>query len=158
MKFSASAGFAALLAITLGAKFLSNVTVPEEGGPKFDHAARSMLEAAGFAASSEARPFGTLYHGSKGACRLIVGEYDPHGTFAELFRHFAAPVGPLRFAWRGQVTEEAPKTPALFHFYVWRELLRVGVATPREPIAAWAASPDCDTPRLDWTRIGHLPA
>lgn len=158
MRSAASLAFAALIGLSLAGKLLANQAPPDPDRRAFDTSARSMLEAAGLATRSDARRFGTLLSGSSGGCRLILGEYDPHGTFAELFRHLAAPVGPLRFAWRGRVYARAPKTAGLAGFYVWRELRRVGVAAPRAPIAAWAASPGCDSARLDWSRLARLPA
>jgi hypothetical protein len=152
---SPSLAFVVLLVLTVGAKALWNEEPPDDS-TAFDRSTTSMLQAAGLAVSNEAHPFGTLHRGSKGACRLIIGEYDPHGTFAEVFQRLSAPVGPLRFAWRGKVSDSAPKLSALLRYYVWRELSRAQIDIPREPIAAWAASPNCDTSRLDWMRIARL--
>jgi hypothetical protein len=158
VRFSASAGFAALLALSLAGKLLANQAPPGADPGLFVRSAGAMLRDGGFEASVEPRKAVILVRGARGGCRLILGEYDPHGTFAELYRELAAPVGPLRFAWRGRVYEAAPKVRGLAAFYGWRELRRIGLAPPRAPIAAWAATPGCDTGRLDWGRLASLPA
>jgi hypothetical protein len=147
-----------LLALSLGIKLLVNEAPPATDAGLFDRTAVAMLAAGGFVASVETRPFGSLLHGAKGGCRLILAESDPHGTFDQRLGELAAPVGPLRVAWRGRIYPRTPKTTALLRFYVWRELRRVGIPLPREPLAAWAASPGCDTSRIDWRRLAALPA
>jgi hypothetical protein len=158
VKPSPSLVFGLLLAVSLVGKLASNQAAEGPDPHRFDAEAAAMLRSAGFAAVIEHRPFGSLLHGSKSGCRLILAEYDPHGTFAELLRELAAPVGPLRFAWRGGTYAEAPRRRALVDFYLWRELRRVRIDAPRAPLAAWAASPDCDTRSLDWRRLASLPA
>jgi hypothetical protein len=158
VKSSARIVFAALLAFSLAAKIVANAAPPGPDPRVFDRAALAMLSGGGFAASSEARGFGTLLHGTRGDCILILTEYEPHGTFAQRYRELAASVGPLRYAWRGRVYAKPPRTAALAHFYLWRELRRVRIAAPRSPLAAWAASPSCDTRRLDWRLLASLPA
>jgi len=158
VKSSARAGFAALLVLSLMGKILANAAPPGADSGVFDRAALAMLRDAGFAASSEARGFGTLLHGTSGGCALILTEFDPHGTFTQRYTELAAPLGPLRYAWRGRVYTAAPRRRALVDFYVWRELRRVRIAAPRAPLVAWAASPGCDIRGLDWRRLASLPA
>ena len=158
MKSSAKAGFAALLVVSLAGKILANAAPPGADPSVFDRAALAMLGDAGFAASAETRGFGTLLHGTRDRCALILTEYEPHGTFARRYGELAATVGPLRYAWRGRVYADPPRTAALADFYLWRELRRVRIAAPRAPLAAWAASPGCDTRGLDWRRLASLPA
>jgi hypothetical protein len=158
VKPSPSLLFGALLLVSLAGKLAANQAAEGPDPRRFDAEAAAMLRSAGFAASVEQRPFGSLLHGSRGDCRLILAEYDPHGTFAALLGELAAPVGPLLFAWRGQIYTAAPRRRALLDFYLWRELRRVRIAAPRAPLAAWAASPGCDTHGLDWRRLASLPA
>jgi hypothetical protein len=158
VKPSPSVLFGALLALSLAGKLAANQAAEGPDPRRFDAEAAAMLRSAGFAAAVEHRPFGSLLHGSRGGCRMILAEYDPHGTFAALLGELAAPVGPLRFAWRGRTYTAAPRRRALLDFYLWRELRRVRIAAPRAPLAAWAASPGCDTQGLDWGRLASLPA
>jgi hypothetical protein len=146
-----------LLAGSIGVKVAANAAPPGPNAAAFDAAAVAMLANAGFTTSREARPFGTLVHGTRGTCRVVVAEYDPHGTFDRLLRELAAPVGPLRFAWQGRVSDGVPRRQALIRFYVWRELRRVRIAVSREPLAAWAATPGCDSSSLDWHRLASIP-
>jgi hypothetical protein len=158
VKFSANAGFAAVLVLSLTGKLLANVAPPGPDTRLFDGAAVTMLRDAGFTVSVEKRGFGTLLHGRSGACALILTEYEPHGTFAQRYGELAAPVGPLRFAWHGRVYDKAPKAEALVGFYLWRELRRLALSAARRPLTAWAATPDCDTSHVDWGRVGSVAA
>ena len=153
-----SAAFGLLLLASLGGKLLANGPEPQPDQRLFAARAAALLRANGFATTSQARPLGILTHGRKPGCRIMVGDYTPYGTFADVFARHAAPIGPLRFAWRGTVHEEAPKLVPLGTFYLRREALRIGIAAPRSPIAAFAASPGCNTEALDWTRLASLPA
>ncbi|MFL6863046.1 MAG: hypothetical protein ACJ8DZ_08595 [Allosphingosinicella sp.] len=147
-----------LLGASLGLKAATAADPPQSDPAAFNAAAAGMLRAAGLAVTAERRPFGILLHAGRGPCRMVLGEDDPHGTYAELYRRLAVPAGPLRFAWRGRVYPEAPRKTALLHFYAWRELARAGIRTPRAPVTAWAASPACAGVPLDWRRVAALPA
>ena len=153
-----SLAFGLVLLASLGGKLLANRPAPEPDQQLFAARAGELLRANGFATTSEPRPLGILTHGRKAGCRIMIGDYTPYGTFADVFARHAAPIGPLRFAWRGTTYVEAPKLVPLATFYLRREALRIGIAAPRSPIAAFAASPGCDTRALDWTRLASLPA
>jgi len=62
----------------------------------------------------------------------------------------------LRFAYRGRVYDSAPKLRPLFAYFAARELRRIGVAAPRTPIVAYAASAGCDLRGLQWQRVAVL--
>jgi hypothetical protein len=156
VKLSPDLAFGLLLILSLAGKLAANQGVDGPDPRRFDVEAAVMLRSAGFAPAVEHHPFGSLLYGSKGGCRMILAEYDPHGTFAALLAKLAAPVGPLRFAWHGRTYTAAPRRRALLNFYLWRELRRVQIAAAREPLAAWAASPGCDTSPIDWNRIARL--
>jgi hypothetical protein len=147
-----------LLVLSLAAKLAANTSPPGADAEAFDVAAAATLASAGFTPVREMRPAVTILHGTRGECRLILAEYDPHGTFDRLLRERAAPVGPLRFAWRGRVSETAPKAQALVRFYLWRELRRVRIPARRQPLVAWATSPGCEASGIDWSRLASLPA
>jgi hypothetical protein len=153
---AASLVLAAALALSLGGKLLANGTAPEADQDLFAARAEAALEAAGYRAVRDRRPFGILVHGRRGACRAMIGDYTPYGTFEDVFAQRAAPIGPLRFAWRGTISAEAPKLLPLGLFYLRREAVRVGLAVPRNPIAALALSPNCPAP--DLTPLATLPA
>jgi hypothetical protein len=156
VKPSAETGFILLLAATLGLKVLISSPAPAPDAAAFRAAASGMLREAGLRTSVERLHFGELLWGTRGACRVMVAEDDPHGTFAELYRRFAQPVGPLRSAWRGRAYGAAPRKVALVRFYVHREVARLGLAGAREPLVAWAASTECEGLRLDWRRLSVL--
>jgi hypothetical protein len=158
VKPSFSLVFAALLALSLVGKLAANTATPDADPALFNAAGAAALRAAGFAPVEERRPFGTILRARRGPCRLLLGEYDPHGTFDALYRELAAPIGPLRFAWRGKVYARVPKVRALGGFYLWRELRRIRIQAPRAPLAAWAASPGCDPASIDWRRLASLPS
>jgi hypothetical protein len=116
-----------------------------------------MLVRQGFATASELRPLGTLVYARRGACRLMLADYSPSGTFADPIAARAEAIGPLRFVYRGEVFDRAPKLIPLTDFYLWREQGRLGFAAPRHPIVAVAASPQCRLESLDWSRLAALP-
>lgn len=156
VRSSASAAFAALLLVSLGAKAVLTAPAAEPDSRRFAGEAAAMLRARGFATHFEKRTFGVLVEGRRGDCRLAVGDYTPYGTFADRFDQLARPIGPLRFVYRGASHAQAPKLVPLLDFYMSRELRRVGLATLRHPIAAVAASPGCDLNVVDWSRLAAL--
>lgn len=158
MKYSsASLLFAALLLLSLAAKAASTAPTPTPDPRRFASAAAESLRAEGFAVDFVRRPHGILVYARRGSCRLMAGDYTPYGTFADVFEARARRIGPLRFVYRGVSHDRAPKLVPLLDFYLWREWRRIGLAAPRHPILAVAASPGCEAARLDWTRLSALP-
>jgi hypothetical protein len=153
----ASLAFAALLLASLAAKAMSSAPTPKPDPRRFAGAAVRALRADGFATALERRPLGILVHARRGECRLMAGDYTPYGTFAEVFAARSAALGPLRFVYRGQTHVSAPKLIPLLDFYLWREWRRLGLAAPRHPIVAYAASSGCDAASPDWSRLAALP-
>lgn len=153
----ASAAFAALLALTLAAKFLA-VAEPAPADPGlFALTAAQILAGGGFQTEVWQRPMGPVLFGRRGACRVLVAEYSPYGTFAPVVARLAAPVGPVHYRWRGQSYDRAPKLQPLMLFYLQRELRRIGIEVARSPIVAIGASPGCALDGLDWGRLESLP-
>jgi len=150
----ASLLFAAALAISLGGKAATLAPAPTQDLRPFQQAAVRLLAGHGFAAKVER--YGPVT-GHKGACRVLLGDYSPYGTFDALFHEVAAPVGPLRFAYRGRISAAPPKLLPLMEFYIWREAGRVGIAVPRHPVSAIAASPACAAEQLDMRALASLP-
>jgi hypothetical protein len=157
VKFSrASLAFAALLLVSLGAKAMSSAPTPTPDPRRFAAAAAATLHDQGFATAFERRPLGILVYAHRGGCRLMAGDYTPYGTFAEVFAARARPFGPLRFVYRAVVYDRAPKLVPLTDFYLWRERRRLGLAAPRHPIVAVAATPACGPTAPDWSRLAAL--
>ena len=103
----------------------------------------SVLARQGFVAAVDtARPFVLA---RRGACRVKARIYDPYGTDRQFILRRDGSVGPVRFAYRGRWTDEAPKIRPLLQFYVQRELARVGIATPRPAIVSMASARGCPT-------------
>ena len=159
MKYSAaSLVFVGLLLASLAGKLLAVAPAAAPDEELFAARAANLLRANGFAVRFERRPLGILTYGDRPGCRMMIGDYTPYGTFADIFAKRAEPIGPLAFAWRGETSREAPKLVPLTFFYLRRELLRLRMAAPRLPIAAVAASPGCDIRSLDWMALATLPA
>lgn len=159
VRFSAAAraAIAAALALTLGVKAAWTRDAPAADSSLFTGRAEAMLSDGGFATRRYVRPFGTLVLGRKDNCRLMVADYAPHGTLAEPIAAYARSIGPLRFRWRGDTTEEPPKLAPLASFYLERELRRVGLRPVRQPIIAVAASEGCELDSLPWHQLARLP-
>jgi hypothetical protein len=145
-----------LLALSLGGKLLANGPAPEADQLLFAGRTQALLQAQGYEAVQDRRPFGILVYGEKKGCRAMIADYTPYGTLADAIALRAAPIGPLRFAWRGSAYDEAPKLLPLGQFYLRREAVRIGVAIPRSPIVAMALSPGCAAPDLG--ALKSLPA
>jgi hypothetical protein len=156
VKFSASLVFAALLLVSLAAKAALIAPAPDPDSRLVAREAAAMLRERGFLTAFERRPLGVLVHGRRGGCRLLVVDYNPYGTFAATIAARSAPVGPLRFAYRGELYRRAPKLVPLIDFYLYRELRRVGISARRHPIAA-IASRGCDLAGFDWRRLSAFP-
>lgn len=148
--------FAALLVLTVASKTVARA--PVEADPVLFGAATSgMLAAEGFVVTREDRPIGVVVQAVRGSCRMRVREYPADGTFTATFAQQGSGIGPLRFVFRGQIYDEVPKVRPLIEYYGRRAVQRLGLAVPRAPILAIAASPGCDVTVLPWQRIATLP-
>jgi hypothetical protein len=154
---TASLAFAALLLASLAAKVALSAPTPDPDPASFGREAAAMLARQGFATAPELRPLGMLVHARRRDCRLMLGDYSPYGTFADVIAARAGAVGPLRYVYRGAFYESAPKLLPLTDFYWWREQRRLGLAAPRHPVVAVAASPQCRLDWFDWSRLAALP-
>ena len=159
MRFSTPAKFALALGLTmtLGLKAAWTRDAPKPDARLFADRALHFLHDAGFATRQEKRRFGIISYGRKGACLVMLAEYRPHGINAEPLAAHAAPLGPLRFAWRGTVEEAAPKLIPLSEFYLDRELRRAGFQPIRHPIVAVAGNDNCEIEALPWQALAELP-
>jgi hypothetical protein len=154
----AELSFALLLAASLSGKLLASGAAqpgPDQGSLNLRTA--DLLRAGGFTVTAEPHKFETLLRAERRGCRLLAGAYDPRGTFAEAFRQLAAPVGPLRFAYRGESYDRPPKLRPLLEYYSQRELRRIGLAPALTPIVAYAATPGCEVGAIAWQRLAVVP-
>jgi hypothetical protein len=159
VRFSTPAKFALALALTmtLGLKAAWTRDAPKPDARLFADRALSFLQQSGFDTRQEKRRFGIISYGRKGSCLMMLAEYRPHGINAEPLAAHAAPLGPLRFVWRGALAESAPKLLPLSEFYLQRELRRAGFHPIRHPIVAVGASQSCELAALPWADLAELP-
>lgn len=147
---------ASLLAATLGLKALTASPSAYHGNMLAAAAAETMLMTAGYQTHRTVTGLGTLVRGQRGACRIMLTEYPPHGTTAEVVNGWSRRTGPLMFAWQGSLRDEAPKLQPLLTFYVQRELRRLGFHPSIKPVIAVAASAACDLDRLPWSELARI--
>ncbi|MEA3015641.1 MAG: hypothetical protein QOI38_363 [Sphingomonadales bacterium] len=149
---------ALLLALSLAGKAAWSAPAPEPDPRRPAEAARDVLERAGFSTRMVEldRSPRILAEGVRGRCRILAGDWPPHGTFAEVYRALGVGLGELRFVRRGAVTTEAPKLRALLEFYLWREQRRIGIEADRAPVIAVASTRDCDIESLGWARAARV--
>jgi hypothetical protein len=159
VRFSTPAKVALALALTttLGLKAAWTRDSPRPDARLFaDHALR-FLQQAGFGTRQEKRRFGIISYGRKGECLVMLAEYRPHGINAVPLAAHARPLGPLRYAWRGALTDLAPKLVPLSEFYLDRELRRAGFQANRHPIVAVAGNENCHLAALPWHQLAAVP-
>lgn len=132
---------ALLLILTLGVKaFALSRPEPQENIPAYLAAVSADLKAAGFTTATDPRQFVVA---ERGGCRMKVRDLQAMGSLRTAYERLGAEFGPTRYAWRGAWRDTPPKYGPLLHYYVQRELARVGVAVPRASITAVASSPAC---------------
>lgn len=148
---------AAALVPTLGLKLLATREAPAPDASLFVEQVEAVLRRAGLATARVTRPFGTVVLGSRGTCRMMVGDYPPDGTLAEPLAAEARGVGPLSYVWAGDTYAQAPKLRPLIEYYVRRELVRLGSRIRRWPILAVARGGDCGGIRIDWAPLIIMP-
>jgi hypothetical protein len=139
-----------LLVLSLGLKLGASRGEPLPDGQLFASQVSRFLEREGYSTAAELRPLGIMVTAQRDGCRLAIRNYPPHGTLAQTYAHLARPVGPLHFVYRGRVSDRAPKLVPLIEYFIGRELRRLGIAAPRAPILAVAATRGCDIGRLKW--------
>lgn len=142
-----------LLVLSLGLKLGASRSEPLPDERLFASQVSRFLEREGYATAAELRPLGMMVTARRGGCRLAIRDYPPHGTLAQVYARLARPVGPLHFIYRGRVTDRAPKLLPLVEYFIGREMRRLGIAAPRAPILAVAASRGCEITRLRWGAI-----
>jgi hypothetical protein len=148
---------ATALVLTLGTKAIWTRDAPQPDAALFSDRAETLLRIAGFDTSRIVRPFATLLLGRKGACAMMIGEYPPNGAFADILSFQTRGIGPLRYVWRGGITERPPRIIPLAWYFIERELRRIGFSPSRDPIVAFAASPACEPGSIDWNALATLP-
>lgn len=160
MKFSRglrASLLAAALLLTLGLKLLATEGAPPPDAALFVGQAEDVLRRAGFATTRVTRPFGTVMTGSRGACRMMIGDYPPDGTLAEPLAAEAQRIGPLNYIWAGDRYDRPPRLRPLIEYYVRREIQRLGFRIRRWPILAVATNAECDGVQPDWRPLIILP-
>ena len=145
--------FGAVLMLGVAAKLVSNGPVPEPDLRPFREAGARSLRAQGYSVWKD--PAGPL-RGRRGNCQVLLGDYSPYGTFADVYAEMARPIGRLRYAYRGRGYDRAPKLRPLIEYYVEREIRRVGYRLSRHPIAAAAVTPGCALDQSAWQSLSSL--
>ena len=147
-----------LIALSLMLKILATQSNPEADPKATAIALERMLDEAGFDAAVVrlGRSPGIIVTARSGQCRLLAGDYLPHGTFADVYASLAAPVGALHYAYRGQIYSRPPKASSLLDFYLWREVRRIGIQRGRPAVIAVAAAPACDLESLPWHDLATI--
>jgi hypothetical protein len=151
---------ALLLALSIGAK-----TAAASGDPAAEpavtvEAVQRLLAGAGYDAKIVhlTRSPRLLVEAAAGDCRMLAGDYPVHDTFANVYRNLAVEKGRLRFVHRGELHESPPKARAMFDFFLWRELSRVGIAARRAPVVALITSTGCDADAVLWDQVALVRA
>jgi hypothetical protein len=145
--------FGTLLLLGIGGKLASNGPAPEPSLDSFRDAGGRLLRVQGWTVWRD--PAGPL-RGRKGGCAVLLGDYSPYGTYADVYAEMARPIGPLAYAYRGARYDRAPKLRPLVEFYVEREFRRLGYRPPRHPIAAFAVTRGCALEGAAWQSLATV--
>ena len=146
----------ALLALGLLLKVATNGADTAQNPQLVGTRVAEMLTANGLESQHAVYPIGPEILANKGACRMVVWEYSPHGTTANVLEELARPYGSLRYAFRGKLYSRPPKVEPLIDFFSWREMKRLGIDAARSPVLAIAASPGCNVDRFNWGQVAKL--
>jgi hypothetical protein len=157
VRYSASLAFGALLAATLAGKLMAADAAPPPDEALFFRTAAGVAARAGLTPRLGRTRLGRVLYAGAPGCALAVREAVEGSTFAPAYTRLARDVGPVSYAYRGEVTAEAPNALAAADHQLWRGLHRLGIATRRHPVAAVAASPGCAGRKFDWSPLASLP-
>lgn len=144
---AASLILAALVVASLSGKALTRQP-PEPDTRLFTQAVDQGLRTRGFEVTRRTLLSGVYLYGERGDCRLMVTEQDAFGTLADRNAQFAREIGPLHYVWRGRRYEAAPRVAILTRFLVRREMVRIGLSPPRQPLGVVAGGPGCSLPDM----------
>ncbi|HEX4738280.1 MAG TPA: hypothetical protein VH331_12035 [Allosphingosinicella sp.] len=153
----ASAGFAALLLLSLGGKIAAQAHAAEPDDVLFVRTAVALMARARLTTSLAEGHLGTIVYGRRGRCVLMVRDTVEGATYAEGYRQAAAKIGPVTYLYRGNRYSSPPGFRPLADHYLWRGLGKLGVAVPRRPLVAMAATPGCDFHAVDLRPLQELP-
>lgn len=144
--------FIALLLLSLAGKVVTNTG--DQPAPIaeriFASAVVQQASERGFSTRVEYWPSGVVVHARRGDCQMWVRDYSPHGTYRNTYEALAEPLGSLRYIYKDEISEDPPKLDPLLRYFFRREMLRLGVHTPKYPIYAVAWTASCDRSGITW--------
>jgi hypothetical protein len=124
--------FAGILLISLAGKVAVNQPVAPVDKDNVAARLSAMLNAAGMEVVNYSDySDGIAVSGERGSCRIWAMEYSSYGTMADVIARRAKSVGELRYVYRGEISDSAPRLQPLLDFYWWRERKRIGMNVPR---------------------------
>lgn len=158
MKFSRlSLIFCGLLIVSVGAKIMLKYQPKTVDMAIAESRFAGLLAEKGYRVSVERRRWSPLIFGQKADCRLLVVNYANDGAFRDRIAQLAQPIGPLRYAYRGQLTAQPPKLDPFLRDKIITQIRQLGFKIDRVPITAIAASPGCNLQEIDWSRLASMP-
>jgi hypothetical protein len=153
----ASAGFGALLLLSLGGKLAAQARSAQADDALFVRTAATSLTKAGLATSLVKGRLGLIVYGRRGGCTLMLRDTIEGATYSEGYRQAAAGIGPVAYLYRGVRYSSPPEFRPLADYYAWRGLGKIGVGVPRRPLIAIAATAGCDFRAVDLRPLEALP-
>jgi hypothetical protein len=153
----ASAGFAALLMLSLAGKVAAQMTSAAPDDALFVRTAATAMARAGLVTTEVKGHLGMIVYGRRARCTLMIRDTTQGTTYAEGYRRAAFQIGPVTYLYRGIRTSSPPNYRPLAEYYAWRGLRKFGLETPRRPLIAVAATPGCDFRAVDLRPLDALP-
>lgn len=143
----------ALLAVSLGPKLAVELArgVPDEA--RFQAEIGAKLEQRGF----DLRPI-TITNApallaTNGACEMLVGNVQPRGYQRDRYAQWAEPIGPLRYFYRGEWSNDIPRVRPVVQSRLDRIVHGLGRQTTTAPVIAVATSRGCSADPIDWVAM-----
>jgi hypothetical protein len=152
-----SLALVALIGLTLTPKLAGAGRIAEPDGARLARDMAAALAARGFRTAVVAHHLFDYVVARNGACTLVATNALAGGYLRERFTEETAVVGPTLYHYGGATAAAFPRFVPVVAEHLQNWGYRVGIAAPRTPVIAIAASPACRLDAIDWAALRIWP-
>ncbi|TMJ20345.1 MAG: hypothetical protein E6G92_11535 [Alphaproteobacteria bacterium] len=151
--------FAVLIGLTITPKLIGVGRIGEPDAARLARDMAAALTARGFRTAVVAHHLFDHVVARRGSCTLVATNALTQGYLRERFTEETAAIGPTYYHYRGATGPSFPRFIPVVSERLQNWANRVGIAVPRAPVIAIAASPACRLDTVDWAafRIWPMP-